>query len=72
MTKLLAQAFEKASLLPEDIQDAIARQLMEELTWESQWDKTLSDSAEDLDKIAGKALEDYRAGHSQEKGFDEL
>jgi len=72
MTKLLAQAFEKASMLPEEIQDALARELMEGLMWESQWDKTLSDSVGSLDEVAGKALDEYRAGRTKEKGFDEL
>ena len=72
MTNLLAQAFEKASLLPEDLQDALARELMDELAWESRWDKTLSESVGDLDDIAGKALNEYHAGQTQEKGFDEL
>ena len=72
MTKLLAQAFEKAPALPEDLQDALARELMEELVWESQWDKTLSDSVESLDEIAGEALHEYRSGRTKEKGFDEL
>ena len=72
MTKLLAQAFEKAATLPDDLQDALARELMEELAWEAQWDKTLSESVDDLDSIAGKALDEYRAGHTQEKGFGQL
>ena len=72
MTKLLAQAFEKASTLPEDLQDALARELMEELSWEAQWDKTLSDSVESLDDIAGEALDEHRSGRTKEKGFDEL
>ena len=72
MTKLLAQAFEKASTLPENLQDALARELMEELTWEAKWDKTLSEPMADLDDLAGKALDEYRAGRTHEKGFDQL
>ena len=72
MTKLLAQAFEKASALPEDLQDALAREMMEELVWEAQWDKTLSDSVGSLDDLAGEAINEYRSGRTKEKGFDEL
>jgi hypothetical protein len=32
MTKLLSDAFEKASQLPEDLQDELARILLDELT----------------------------------------
>ena len=72
MTKLLAQAFEKASTLPEDLQDALARELMEELTWEAQWDKTLAESAGNLDDMAEKALGEHHAGRTKKGGIDEL
>jgi hypothetical protein len=35
MTKLLAQAFDKAAELPEDLQDQLARELLEEIDGES-------------------------------------
>ena len=38
MTKLLTQAFEKASELPEDLQDQLAQELLEEIEWEARWD----------------------------------
>ena len=44
MTKLLAQAFDRAAELPEDLQDQLARELLEEIEWESRWDATLADS----------------------------
>jgi len=72
MTKLLTQAFEKAATLPDELQDALARELMAELASEAQWDQTLSESVDDLDHIAEKALDEYRGGHTQEKGFDQL
>jgi len=65
MTKLLAAAFEKASKLPENLQDELARELMEDLAQETLWDKTLADSGEVLDSMAGKALDDYRAGRTK-------
>ncbi len=52
MTKLLAEAFEKASKLPENLQDELARELLEELAGEAQWDQTLADSDDALDKMA--------------------
>jgi hypothetical protein len=57
MTKLLAQAFEKASQLPENLQDELAKELIDALTWEARWDKSLAESSDQLDKMAEKALE---------------
>ncbi len=72
MTNLLAQAFQKASELPENIQDELACELLEEIEWESRWDKTLADSQDKLDKMAQKALDEYQSGKTKEMGFDEL
>lgn len=72
MTKLLAQAFEKASELPEHLQDELARELLAELAGEAQWDRTLAESAEAVDKLAEQALQDHRAGRTKKMGFDEL
>lgn len=72
MTKLLAEAFERASELPEELQDEVARQLLEELAWEAKWDRTLIDSGEAIDQMAAEALKEYRAGKTREMGFDEL
>ncbi|MHC4680554.1 MAG: hypothetical protein ACYTEK_17860 [Planctomycetota bacterium] len=72
MTKLLSDAFEKASQLPENLQDELARMLLDELTWEKRWDRTLARSSSKLDEMAEDALKDHRAGRTKEMGFDEL
>lgn len=72
MTKLLAQAFEKASELPEDLQDQLAYELLEELEWETRWDSTLEVSQAQLEKLAEKTLQAYNAGATKEMGFDDL
>ena len=72
MTELLAQAFREASTLPDDLQDALARELIEELAWEARWNEPLSEPSGNLDDLADKALEDYHAGRTHEKGFDKL
>lgn len=72
MTELLAQAFEKASRLPQDLQDQLARELLEEIEWESSWDRTLANSQEKLERLADKAEHEYRAGKVRESGFDDL
>jgi len=72
MTKLLAQAFEKASELSDDLQDQLARELLEELEWEARWEGTLEVSQAQLEKLAEKAMQAYRAGETKEMGFDDL
>jgi hypothetical protein len=72
MTKLLSQAFEKASELPENLQDELARELLDELAGEARWDQTLEQSADVVDQMAEQALKEYRAGRTKETGFDEL
>ena len=72
MTKLLTEAFEKASSLPEDLQDQLAQEFLEEIAWEARWDETLAGSQDKLDRLAEKAGQEYRAGKTKEMGFDEL
>jgi hypothetical protein len=72
MTKLLTQAFEKASELPDDLQDQLAQELLEEIEWEARWDNTLEASQEKLEGLAKKALLEYRSGKTKEMGFDKL
>jgi len=72
MTKLLAKAFQKASRLSDRVQDQLAQELLEEIEWESRWDQTLANSQDKLDKMADKALREYKAGKTKQMGFDEL
>ncbi|MGR3178656.1 MAG: hypothetical protein ACUZ8E_11415 [Candidatus Anammoxibacter sp.] len=72
MTKLLIKAFEKAEKLPENIQDEIANNLLEDIEGKFKWDDTLNKSSDKLEKMANKALENFRKGNTCEKGFDEL
>ena len=65
MTKLLTQAFEKASELPEDLQDQLAQELLEEIEWEARWDSTLEGSQDKLERLADKAMREYRAWQDQ-------
>jgi hypothetical protein len=68
-TKLLNQAFEKASELPDDLQDQLAQELLEEIEGESRWDTTLEGSQDRLERLAEKALQEYRAGKTKEIGL---
>jgi hypothetical protein len=72
MTKLLEKAFEAASALPEEAQDQLAAQLLQELADEAKWHTAFAGSAEKLAELAAEALEEYRAGRTEELGFDEV
>jgi hypothetical protein len=72
MTRLLAQAIEEASRLPETLQDEIAERLLDDIHGEEQWDQTLARSADALETLANRALADFKAGRTKQMGFDEL
>ncbi|MDP8247753.1 MAG: hypothetical protein P9M00_06415 [Candidatus Tritonobacter lacicola] len=72
MTKLLSKAFQKASLLPEDLQNQLAQELLEEIEWEKAWDESLTKSQDKLISLAEKAVREYEAGKTKQMGFDEL
>jgi len=72
MTPLLSRAFQRAACLPEDLQDQIAKELIEEIEGEQRWDETLLNTQEQLDRLAEKALSEYREGKTKEMGFDQL
>jgi len=72
MTSLLRKAFDRASQLPQNLQDQIAQGLLEEIEGELKWDETLAGSEDFLEKLANKALQEFEAGKTVQKGFDEL
>ncbi len=72
MTALLQEVFQKASVLPEVVQNMLARELLQETEWENQWDNTIEKSQTALEKLTAKAMREYREGKTTEMGFDEL
>jgi hypothetical protein len=72
MTTLLNQAFEKASSLPDSIQDVLAAELLEEIEWEKKWDSTMASSSKKLDTLAAKALLEFKQGKTKKMGFDKI
>ncbi len=64
MTKLLQQAFERVSELPDTEQDKFARILLAELGSERQWIELFArpESEELLERLADEALSEHRAG----------
>jgi hypothetical protein len=61
-TKLLSDAFEQASQLPEADQDALGEWLLQELKCERRWDQLFDSSSETLGFLADQALAEHRAG----------
>lgn len=72
MTKLLKKAVAEVEKLPEEAQDRIAAQLLQELADDARWSSQFAASSNQLERLAAEALEDYRAGRTEELGFDEL
>jgi hypothetical protein len=72
MRKLLEKAFEEASKLPEEEQDALARALLEELVSERRWDELFASSPDLLRELSEEALREYRAGGTEKLDPDKL
>lgn len=65
MTELLKKAFEEASRLPRDQQDAIASLFLEELKAERGWDRAFDGSQDALAKLADEALAEDERGETE-------
>ena len=72
MTRLLTKAFREAKRLPKQVQDELAEILLSDIIGENNWDKTLEKSSNKLAKLGKKALEEFKAGKTEEVGFDKL
>lgn len=72
MTGLLTKALGQAEKLPKDLQDELARQLLEDIEGELKWDDALEKSHDQLAVLADRALEEFKAGRTRKMGFDEL
>jgi hypothetical protein len=65
MTKILQEAFDQASKLPEAEQDALGRILLEELASERRWEDLFAGSQDLLEELANQALADHDAGRTE-------
>jgi hypothetical protein len=65
MTYLLEQAFAKASKLPEEEQNILARRLLEEFASEKRWDRLFSESQDLLSELADEALAEFEQGRTE-------
>ena len=65
MTKLLEKAFEDASRLPEEDQDALAEMLISDLASEECWTKAFAKSQDKLAILAKEALAEFEVGKTK-------
>ncbi len=72
MSKLLEKAVEQAYKLPEDLQDELGEQLLEDIESELAWQETLAKPQPDLARLAERALQRSKEGKIKKMGFDEL
>ena len=73
MTKLLADAFKAASLLPKEEQDAIAIAVLAEVGGsDDEWDDRFAQSRSTIERLADEALAAHRRGESKPLDPDEL
>ena len=72
MTELLSRAFAEASKLPPAEQEVLAARLLEELSGEDEFDRKIAGSGDKLARLAMEALEEHRAGLTEELDPDRL
>jgi hypothetical protein len=65
MTSLLKKAFDAASSLPADRQDAIAKLVLAEIEDERRWDEAFAGSQEKLADMASEAVAEHKAGKTR-------
>lgn len=66
MTRLLEEAFRKASTLPAADQDILAAAILADLEDDRRWRDTFTRSSDLLLDLAAEAREEHRAGRSVE------
>ena len=64
MTDLLQKAFDEASQLPPEEQDAFAKLMLHELQSEQRWNELFARSQDMLAKMADEAIAEHKAGRT--------
>lgn len=72
MTKLLENAFHKASKLPEIEQNVIGRWLLDEIKADKEWDKLFAESEDVLEHLAQEALVEHEKGKTKNLDINKL
>ena len=65
MTRLLERAFEEASKLPEEEQNALAEMLLNDLASEERWTEAFAKSQDKLSLLAKEALKEFKQGKTK-------
>jgi len=65
MTKALQKAFDAASRLPDQDQDALAAAIVAELAADARWEAALAATPDALGRLADEALAEHRSGRSK-------
>jgi hypothetical protein len=66
VTDLLKKAFDAASRLPKDEQDAVAEWLLAELASEEGWEERFAGTQDALSVLAQEASEEHQRGETKE------
>jgi len=74
ISALLSSVVQKAQTLPQDIQDELAGQFIEDIESEIKWQETLAKPQNHsiLIELAQKAIKESEDGQTRAIGFDEL
>jgi hypothetical protein len=72
MTDLLKKAFDAASQLPENEQDAVAEWLLAELAAEEEWEERLARTQEALSVLAREAADEHQRGETEDLSPESL
>ena len=64
MTRLLEEAFQKASALPESEQDALAALILADLEDERRWNESFSNTQDLLAELAAEARAEHQSGRT--------
>lgn len=72
MTDLLKKAFDAASRLPEEEQDAVAEWLLAELASEEKWEARFAESQDALTLLAREALDEHERGETRDLALESL
>jgi hypothetical protein len=65
MTTLLKKAFDAASILPPERQDALAKLVLAEIEDEKRWDEAWAKSQDKLADMAAEAIAEHKAGKTR-------
>lgn len=72
MTKLLENAFNVASKLPEIEQNVIGRWLLDEIKANKKWEKQFAESEDVLKQLAQEALMEHEKGNTKDLDINKL